>query len=110
MAITATFIPGAGTLSTIGDGIDNTITVMRDAAGTIRINNGAVAIQNGPATVTNTSFIEVFGQGGNDVLTLNENKGALPTALLFGGAGDDTLSGGSGDDQLFGQGDNDTLF
>src|SRR5215467_9379386 len=110
MAITATFIPGAGTLSTIGDGIDNTITVMRDAAGTIRINNGAVAIQNGPATVTNTSFIEVFGQGGNDVLTLNENKGALPTALLFGGAGDDTLSGGSGNDQLFGQGDNDTLF
>src|SRR5215813_3585927 len=110
MAITATFLPGAGTLTTLGDSLDNTIAVMRDAAGTININNGAVAIQGGTPTVVNTSLIQVFGQGGDDMVTLNESNGALPSANLFGGAGDDTLTGGSGADQLFGQGDNDTLF
>src|SRR5262249_15301734 len=108
--ITATFLPGAGTLTTLGDSLDNTIAVMRDAAGTININNGAVAIQGGTPTVVNTSLIQVFGQGGDDMVTLNESNGALPSANLFGGAGDDTLTGGSGADQLFGQGDNDTLF
>src|SRR5262249_3673038 len=110
MAITATFLPGAGTLTTLRDSLDHTIAGMRDAAGTININNGALAIQGGTPTVVNTSLIQVFGQGGDDVVTLNESNGALPSANLFGGAGDDTLTGGSGADQLFGQGDNDTLF
>jgi Ca2+-binding RTX toxin-like protein len=110
MAITATFLPGAGILTTLGDSLDNTITVMRDAAGTIRINNGAVAIQGGTPTVANTSLIQVFGQAGNDVITLNEANGALPSANLFGGAGNDILTGGSSADMLFGQSGNDTLF
>src|SRR5690348_7456215 len=109
MAITATFSPNTGTLTALGDQIDNTITVMRDAAGTIRVNNGAVAIQGGTPTVTDTSLIQVFGQGGDDVITLNESKGPLPNADLFGGDGNDTLTGGSGNDQLFGQAGNDTL-
>ena len=32
-AVTATFLPGASTLSVFGDALDNTITVSRDAAG-----------------------------------------------------------------------------
>ena len=62
------------------------------------------------ATVANTSLIQVFGQGGNDTITLNEANGALPAANLFGGAGNDTLTGGSGGDMLFGQAGNDTLL
>src|SRR5205085_7500794 len=42
--------------------------------------------------------------------TLNGANGALPQALLFGGAGNDVLTGGSGADQLFGQSGNDTLL
>ena len=43
-------------------------------------------------------------------LTLDETNGALPRANLFGGGGNDVLTGGSGDDQLFGQAGNDTLL
>ena len=97
-------------LTVFGDTLDNTITVSRNAAGNILINGGAVAIQGGTATVANTSLIQVFGQGGNDTITLNEANGALPRANLFGGDGNDTLTGGSGDDQLFGKAGNDTLL
>ena len=67
-------------------------------------------ILGGQATVANTSLIQVFGQSGDDTITLNEANGALPAARLFGGAGNDTLTGGSGADQLFGQSGNDTLL
>src|SRR5262245_33466686 len=94
-AVTASFLPGSGTLSVIGDNLDNTSTISRNAAGTILVNGGAVAVQGGTPTVANTALIQVFGQGGNDTITLNEATGALPAALLFGGAGNDVLTGGS---------------
>jgi len=96
MATRATFSPGAGLLSVFGDNLDNTIVASRDAAGTILINNGAVSIAGGQPTVANTATIQVFGQGGNDTISLDETNGALPAAQLFGGAGNDTLTGGSG--------------
>src|SRR5687768_15908844 len=108
-AVTASFLPG-GTLSVFGDALDNNITVSRDAAGKLLVNGGAVAVSGGTPTVANTSLIQVFGQGGNDVVTLNEASGALPRANLFGGTGNDTLTGGSGGDMLFGQAGNDTLL
>jgi Ca2+-binding RTX toxin-like protein len=112
-AVVASFNPAAG-LTILGDSLDNTITVSRDAAGKILVNNGAVQIQtSGPglvATVANTSLIQVFGQAGNDTITLVEANGALPHAFPFGGDGNDTLTGGSGDDLLFGQAGNDTLL
>jgi Ca2+-binding RTX toxin-like protein len=110
MAIKATFFPTAGLLSELGDGVDNTIVTGRDAAGQLFVNGGAVPINGGQATVANTSTIQVFGQGGNDTIALDESNGALPAAQLFGGAGNDTLTGGSGDDQLFGGAGNDTLL
>jgi Ca2+-binding RTX toxin-like protein len=109
-AITATFIPGAGLLSVIGDSLDNTIEISRNAAGNILVNSGAVSIQGGTPTVANTALVQVFGQAGNDTITMNEANGALPSAILFGGTGNDTLTGGSGADQLFGQAGNDTLL
>jgi Ca2+-binding RTX toxin-like protein len=110
MAIKARFSPTAGLLSVFGDNIDDTIVISRDPAGQILVNGGAVSIVGGPATVANTNLIQVFGQGGNDTITLNEANGALPRAQLFGGAGNDTLTGGSGADMLFGQSGNDTLL
>src|SRR5262252_7195801 len=110
MAIKATFSAAAGLLSEVGDSVDNTIVTSRDAAGQLFVNGGAVPIVGGKATVANTALIQVFGQGGNDTITLDEANGALPAAQLFGGAGNDTLTGGSGDDQLFGQAGNDVLL
>lgn len=107
-AVVATF--SAGVLSVFGDNLDNAITVSRDAAGKLLVNGGAVAVQGGTPTVGNTSLVQVFGQGGNDTITLNEASGALPRANLFGGAGNDTLTGGSGGDMLFGQSGNDILL
>jgi len=109
-AVTATFTPGAGTITVFGDSLDNNITVSRDAAGTILVNGGAVPVIGGTPTVANTTLIQVFGQGGNDTITLSEVNGALPRANLFGGAGNDVLTGGSGGDMLFGQAGNDTLL
>src|SRR5215813_13165010 len=110
MAIKASFSPTAGLLSVFGDSLDDTIVMSRDAAGQILVNGGTVPIAGGQATVANTALIQVFGQGGNDTITLDESNGALPAAQLFGGAGNDTLTGGSGGDMLFGQSGNDTLL
>src|SRR3977135_4185611 len=110
MAIKASFFPSARLLSEFGDSHDNTITTSRDAAGQILVNGGAGSIDGGQATVANTALIQVFGQGGNDVISLDETNGALPAAELFGGAGNDVLTGGSGADLLFSGAGNDTLL
>jgi Ca2+-binding RTX toxin-like protein len=109
-AVTATFSAAQGVLSVTGDANDNTIAVSRNAAGSILVNNGAVSVLGGRATVANTNLVQIFGLGGNDTLSLNETNGALPKANVFGGTGNDTITGGSGDDQLFGESDNDTLL
>src|SRR5262245_11732708 len=109
-AVTATFSPTAHALSVFGDSLDNTIVVSRDAAGSILVNGGAVTIAGGTPTVVNTSIIQVFGQAGNDQISLDETNGALPAANLFGGAGNDTLTGGSGNDLIFGQAGDDVLL
>jgi Ca2+-binding RTX toxin-like protein len=110
MAITSTFDPATGVLLTIGDDLANAITASRNAAGTILINGGAVAVQGGTPTVANTTLVQVLGQGENDTITLDEASGALPAAELHGGDGNDVVTGGSGGDQLFGDAGNDTLL
>ncbi len=109
-AVTATFSPGTGLLSVLGDAGNNHIVVSRDAAGNILVNGGAVSVTGGSPTLANTSLIQVFGQAGNDQISLDETNGALPSADLFGGDGNDNLTGGSGNDLLFGQAGNDTLL
>jgi Ca2+-binding RTX toxin-like protein len=110
MAITSSFIPGAGLLTVFGDSLKNAATISRDAAGKLLINGGAVTVNGGQPTVANTTKIQVFGQGGDDTIALDETNGALPAAQLFGGDGNDTLIGGSGNDLLFGQSGNDILL
>jgi Ca2+-binding RTX toxin-like protein len=110
MAIRSIFNPRVGALTTFGDNLDNEIFINRNAAGQILINGGAVPITGGTPTVANTALIQVFGQGGDDTITLNEANGAMPAANIFGGNGNDTITGGSGGDMLFGQAGNDTLL
>jgi Ca2+-binding RTX toxin-like protein len=110
MTIKAIFSPNAGVLTELGDNLDNTIVTSRDAAGKILVNGGLVPVDGGTATVANTSLIQVFGQAGNDTISLDETNGALPGAQLFGGAGNDTITGGSGNDLLFGGDGNDILL
>ena len=110
LSASASFVPASGVLTVTGDAQNNTLTVGRDAAGDINVNGGAVPIQGGSATVANVLLIQVFGLGGKDTISLDETNGALPSANLFGGDGNDTLIGGSGNDQLFGQAGNDTLL
>jgi Ca2+-binding RTX toxin-like protein len=107
-AVTASF--SNGVLSVFGDALDNTIAVSRNAAGTILVNGGAVQVKGGTPTVANATTVQVFGLDGNDTIALDEANGALPSALLFGGNGNDVLTGGSGADQIFGQAGNDTLL
>jgi Ca2+-binding RTX toxin-like protein len=109
-AVTASFNPRSGVLIVFGDALDNTVVISRDAAGKLLVNDGAVAIRGGQATVANTAFIQVLGREGNDHLSLNEANGALPRAQLYGGDGNDTLVGGSAADQLYGQAGNDALL
>jgi Ca2+-binding RTX toxin-like protein len=108
----------AGVLTVTGDNNDNTIIVSRDAAGTILVNGGSVLVTGGVATAANASQIQVFGLGGNDVLTIDDANGAMPPANLSGGEGNDTLTGGAnadvldggpGDDILLGRGGDDVL-
>jgi Ca2+-binding RTX toxin-like protein len=87
-----------GIVTLFGDALDNIITISRDAAGAI-LSNGVIIPG---ATVANTSLIRVFGLGGNDTITFNEANGALPAAMLFGGAGNDILTSGSANDFIFG--------
>ena len=110
MAITASFSSGSGVLSVFGDSRSNVIKASRDAAGRILINGGAVPVLGGTATVANTGLIQLFGQAGNDTITVDETNGAMPAAQLFGGDGNDILTGGSANDLLFGQSGNDTLL
>jgi Ca2+-binding RTX toxin-like protein len=109
-AVTAFFTASSGVLTVTGDSQDNTITISRNAAGSILINGGAVAVLGGSPTVANVAQMQGFGLGGNDTISLDETNGALPRANLFGGEGNDVLTGGSGADLLFGQGGNDTLL
>ena len=110
MAIKATFSPAAQTLTVFGDDHKNATTVSSQCC---RYPSGQWRrrpVTGGQATVANTTEIEMFGLAGDDTITLDESNGALPSAQLFGGDGNDILTGGSSGDLLFGQNGNDTLL
>src|SRR3569833_2015360 len=115
--ITAVF--NGGILTVTGDNHDNSITVSRDAAGSLLANGGVVTITGGTPTTANTTQIQIFGLAGNDTLLVDDTNGAMPPALMNGGDGDDsltgsaandTLDGGAGDDTLNGRDGNDILI
>jgi Ca2+-binding RTX toxin-like protein len=63
-----------------------------------------------PAPSTTLGFITVWGDAGDDHLSLAGNYPSTMSTLIDGGPGNDTLDGTSGDDVLFsGQSGNDVL-
>src|SRR5262245_52011872 len=100
MAIRASF--SRGILKASGDTLDNSITFSRDQAGTLSVNGDEVPIKGTTPTTGNTNEIQAQGSGGDDTITIDETNGAMPSATLSGGTGDDTLIGGSADDHLSG--------
>lgn len=107
-AVLAAFV--AGSLVVTGDAGSNTIEVSRDVDGNILVNGGAVPVVGGTPTVANTTRITIHGKAGNDTLNLNEANGALPPAVMHGGAGDDVMNGGSGADTFFGGAGKDSVL
>jgi Ca2+-binding RTX toxin-like protein len=107
-----TAIHAGNSLVVVGDNNPNAITVSRDEAGRLSVKDGnaAVRVLGSAPTVANTSLVQVFGLGGNDVVTMDETRGALPISSLFGGNGNDALTGGSGNDTLAGGSGDDTLL
>ena len=92
---TVTAIVLGALLIVFGDALDNTITISRDAAGTILVNdnNGQVPITGGTPTVANTALIIVSGGAGNDTISLDETNGALPRACITAATATTSSSG-----------------
>jgi Ca2+-binding RTX toxin-like protein len=61
---------------------------------TFAVDAGAVPIVGGAPTVLGTKPIQVFGQGGSDVRSVDQSHGPWPPVHLVGGSGNDVLSGG----------------
>jgi len=101
--ITAIYIPAQQTLVVVGTDGDDSIAIKRNAAGKIVVNNGAVPILGTKPTVDNTTVLEVFGQGGTDDISLDESNGALPSGVVSGGDGTDTVTidGGPASESYF---------
>jgi hypothetical protein len=83
LSVTASFSPNAGVLSVFGDSPNNNIVVSLNAAGNIFIIGGSTAVADGTPSVVNGRLYHVFGQGGNDILSLNEADGALSAENLI---------------------------
>ena len=107
MAVTASFSAAQEVLTVTGDAQDNSIAIAFNAAGSIVVNGGAVPVQGGTPTATNTRLIQIFGLGGNDDLTWARSLN-LPAGRIDGGAGNDTITSGTRDDVLIGGAGDDT--
>lgn len=109
MSITSVFSPVTGQLTIFGDSANNGLVIGRDKSGRILINNGHVKPLGGDPTIANTNEIDIFGQSGDDTITVDECHGPMPAVHIFGGDGNDRITGGSGADLLFGQAGNDVI-
>lgn len=91
-----------------GTSANDTITIDRQSGNRIRVRIGNVT-KTFDQDVNAEAFdrIVVFGQNGNDKISVSNSTGVA--AVLFGGSGNDTLTGGSAADELDGGAGNDTL-
>ena len=108
LAVHAFFV--GSRLDVFGDATGNRITIGRNPGGAILVNGGTVGIRGARPTAANLRSIRVYGLSGDDDVLLDEANGPLPSAVIIGGPGDDTLVGGAGADMLVGQAGNDALF
>jgi Ca2+-binding RTX toxin-like protein len=102
--------PAANTLFVGGTSGDDVIEVRRGANDAmIRVVvNGATAGEFNRDTLGLRRVI-VWGNDGNDTITINNDLPAI-TTLIFGGDGNDTIRGGAGSNYIDGGRGNDVLF
>ena len=100
----------SGTLTVFGNTGNNVIVVSRDSTGNIFVNGGAVVVDGPRPTVNNIQQLRIFARAGNDMISLDETNGPLPSADVFGGDDADRITGGSGKNQLSGGAGNDILI
>jgi Ca2+-binding RTX toxin-like protein len=96
-----------GVLAVVGTGLDDSITVSRDAAGNLLVNGGAVPIQGPTATVANTTLIggsgaEVFTATPNGTRVRFDRVTPAPFSLDIGTAENLVLNMNGGDDSFTG--------
>lgn len=108
-AASVAFDAETGVLTVTGGERNDVIEIGRTRAGAILVDGSTVEVEGREVSVVTTTLIQVFGQGGNDELVLDESNGVLPSAALDGGTGRDRLVGGSSSDVLLGGDGNDHL-
>jgi Ca2+-binding RTX toxin-like protein len=89
-SVSASFDGSVGVLKIVGTDGNDSIALSRGDGGIILINGGAVAISGGRPSINNTTSITIGGLAGDDHIILDEASG-LPSALLDGGDGNDTI-------------------
>lgn len=91
-----------GTVVIEGDSANNTVYVSQEGE-TIFVNmNGLTGYSRPHFNVNNVWMIEMYGNGGNDLLTISSNIDK--PAIIEGGSGQDYLVGGGGYSTLRGHG------
>lgn len=96
------------------DVVDGVMTILgtqgRDVIAVLRAGSRLRVLVGGQnfGTFGGVESIQVFGEGGNDIIQLAAK--VQQDARLHGGDGNDLLMGGSGDDALFGNAGIDKLF
>jgi Ca2+-binding RTX toxin-like protein len=107
--MSATALLDGNILKVFGDAADNNLLVNQNAAGQLRVFDSgvSVAVQGGTPTTANVQQIQLFGNDGNDTITVATNvsinalfDGGNGNDLLVSGGGVDSLSGGAGDDTI----------
>jgi Ca2+-binding RTX toxin-like protein len=97
---TATFVKGV--LTVRGTSKGQAMSVVRKGRKvTVRVDGARVPLPKGYRN-GKCDEIRVLGLAGDDRLTVDSTKGALPDVVLVGGKGDDVLTGGDRDDVLDG--------
>jgi Ca2+-binding RTX toxin-like protein len=98
----------ADSVTVHGTSTDDVVTLVGDAGGVSVIGLSAQVVITGTDGVTDT--INVFGNGGADVIDASSVVAGAVKLVLDGGDGDDVLIGSDGDDVLIGGAGDDVLL
>jgi Ca2+-binding RTX toxin-like protein len=94
----------AGVLTVTGTSLNDAITITKNAAGQVSVNNDG-SVSN--FTWASVNKVVVNGLAGNDSI-ISQNSMTKPM-LVHGGDGNDTIFGGGGNDSLYGDNGNDRI-
>jgi Ca2+-binding RTX toxin-like protein len=101
-----TFISETSQVYIVGTASADQVQIWRDGQNLqVQLEN-STGVQNQTFALSTVASIQFLGSDGDDTFF---NSSSIES-LVFGGAGNDTLSGGSGDDRFFGSTGSDNLY